>query len=57
MTQHRKHRGYASQRIVADYLRTHGFPFAEPEFLRGAQAVAGDPTFRQAHHPFNKDGV
>jgi hypothetical protein len=30
MTQHRKHRGYASQRIVADYLRTHGFPFAEP---------------------------
>jgi hypothetical protein len=30
MTQHRKHRGYASQRIVADYLRTHGFPYAEP---------------------------
>ena len=30
MTQHRKHRGYACQRIVADYLRTHGFPFAEP---------------------------
>ena len=30
MSQHRKHRGYASQRIVADYLRNHGFPFAEP---------------------------
>ena len=30
MTQHRKHRGYASQRIVADYLRAHGWPYAEP---------------------------
>ena len=30
MSQSRKHRGYASQRIVADYLRTHGFPYAEP---------------------------
>jgi hypothetical protein len=30
MTQHRKHRGYASQRIVADYLAAHGFPYAEP---------------------------
>lgn len=29
MSQSRKHRGYASQRIVADYLRTHGWPFAE----------------------------
>lgn len=28
-SQHRKHRGYASQRIVADYLKAHGFPFAE----------------------------
>ncbi len=28
MTQHRKHRGYASQRIVADYLRTRGWPHA-----------------------------
>lgn len=26
MSQHRKHRGYASQRIVADYLATHGWP-------------------------------
>lgn len=30
MTQSRKHRGYASQRIVADYLRDNGFPHAEP---------------------------
>lgn len=29
MSQHRKHRGYASQRIVADFLRLHGYPFAE----------------------------
>lgn len=28
-SQHRKHRGYASQRIVADYLSAHGFPYAE----------------------------
>ena len=30
MSQHRKRRGYASQQIVADYLKDHGFPFAEP---------------------------
>ena len=30
MTNHRKHRGYASQRIVADYLREHGWMYAEP---------------------------
>lgn len=29
MSQHRKHRGYASERIVADYLKTHGWPYAE----------------------------
>ena len=29
-SQHRKHRGYASQRIVADYLRVNGWPYAEP---------------------------
>jgi hypothetical protein len=28
MSQHRKHRGYESQRIVADYLRTRGWPHA-----------------------------
>ena len=30
MTQYRKRRGYESQRIVADYLREHGWPYAEP---------------------------
>lgn len=29
-SQHRKHRGYASQRIVADHLRANGFPHAQP---------------------------
>lgn len=28
MTQHRKHRGYASQAILAAYLAEHGWPFA-----------------------------
>ena len=28
--QSRKHRGYASQRIVAEYLRANGFAHAEP---------------------------
>ena len=28
MTQHRKHRGYATQRIVAAYLATRGWPHA-----------------------------
>ena len=30
VSQSRKHRGYSSQRIVADYLRVNGWPFAEP---------------------------
>ena len=30
MSQHRKHRGYQSQRIVADWFRAHGWPYAEP---------------------------
>jgi hypothetical protein len=29
MSQHRKHRGYATQKIVANYLADHGWPFAE----------------------------
>lgn len=29
MSQHRKHRGYASQRIVSDYLRAW-WPYTEP---------------------------
>ena len=28
-SQHRKHRGYESQRIVARYLEDNGFPYAE----------------------------
>jgi len=30
MSQSRKHRGYATQRIVADYLRANGFDHALP---------------------------
>ena len=29
MTQHRKHRGMASQRIVADWFSVNGWPYAE----------------------------
>ena len=29
MSQHRKHRGLRSQKLVADYLKEHGWPFAE----------------------------
>ena len=29
MSQHRKHRGYATQKIVADYMAAHGFPHAQ----------------------------
>jgi hypothetical protein len=28
-SQSRKHRGYRSQKVVAEYLAKHGFPFAE----------------------------
>jgi hypothetical protein len=30
MSQHRKHRGYETQRLVATYLAEHGWPYAEP---------------------------
>ena len=30
MSQHRKHRGFATQRIVADYLKANGWIYAEP---------------------------
>lgn len=30
MSQSRKHRGYATQRIVAEYLQLHGFEYALP---------------------------
>ena len=29
MTQSRKHRGYRSQKVVAEYLAANGFPYAE----------------------------
>ena len=29
MSQHRKHRGYATQRILAKFLQENGFPYAE----------------------------
>ena len=40
-SQNRKYRGYASQRIAAEYLRTHGFPHAEPV---GAGRTGSDVT-------------
>lgn len=41
MSQHRKHRGYESQRIVADYLKDNGWPYAEPV---GAGRTGSDVT-------------
>jgi hypothetical protein len=41
MSQHRKHRGYQSQRLVAEYLAAHGFPYAEPV---GAGRTGSDIT-------------
>lgn len=29
MSQHRKHRGYKTQKVVAEYLQANGWPFAE----------------------------
>ena len=29
MSQHRKHRGYKSQAIVAEYLKANGWPYAQ----------------------------
>ena len=41
MTQSRKHRGYNSQRIVADYFTVNGWPYAEPV---GAGRAGSDIT-------------
>ncbi len=41
MSQSRKHRGYATQRIVADYFTANGWPYAEPV---GAGRVGSDIT-------------
>ena len=44
-SQHRKHRGYASQRILADYLREHGWPYAESAGAgRSGSDVTGTPA-------------
>jgi len=44
MTQHRKHRGYASQKIVARYLEENGFPFAESTGAgRAGTDITGTP--------------
>jgi len=40
-SQSRKHRGMASQRIVADYLAAHGWPYAEST---GAGRAGSDVT-------------
>ena len=41
MTQSRKHRGYRTQRVWANFLNNHGFPFAEPT---GAGRPGSDVT-------------
>ena len=41
MSQHRKHRGYESQRIVADYLAANGWPYA---LSAGAGRAGSDIT-------------
>ena len=46
MSQHRKHRGYASQRIVADYLRQCGYEYAQ-------SAGAGRPGSDVTGVPFD----
>ena len=44
MSQHRKHRGYASQRIAADWFQRNGFPYAEPVGAgRSGSDVTGMP--------------
>jgi hypothetical protein len=43
-TQHRKHRGYESQRIVATYLAAHGWPYAESTGAgRSGTDITGTP--------------
>ena len=43
-SQHRKHRGYATQRLLADYLKANGFPFAESTGAgRSGSDITGTP--------------
>lgn len=41
MSQHRKHRGYKSQAIVAEYLKANGWPYAQSA---GAGRTGSDIT-------------
>lgn len=44
-SQHRKHRGYKSQAIVADYLKAHGWPYAESTGAgRQGSDITGTPA-------------
>lgn len=44
MSQHRKHRGYASQKIVAEYLAANGWPYAESTGAgRAGSDITGTP--------------
>jgi len=44
MSQHRKHRGYESQAIVARYLKQHGWLFAESTGAgRAGSDITGTP--------------
>lgn len=44
MSQYRKHRGYATQRIVAQYMSEHGWPYAESTGAgRGGTDITGVP--------------
>lgn len=46
MSQHRKHRGYKTQSLVAEFLKANGFPFAE-------SAGAGRPGSDVTGVPFD----
>lgn len=44
-SQHRKHRGYKSQSILAKYLQAHGWPFAESTGAgRSGSDITGTPA-------------
>lgn len=61
MNNHRKHRGYASQKIVADYLKQHGFPYAESTGAgRQGSDITGTPAIDweiKARADFNPSAV
>ena len=58
MSQHRKHRGYATQRIVADYLAERGWPHAyaigageSGDDIQGAVDIAVEVKARRGFDP------